>query len=128
MKSMILSNDSSGVLNALVANGSFANLPASIRIEERFTFDQCSNLWDNTGACCGENKGFSFELGISCNATSKNLVDMGLKSLTIDAFELTESIAGIDLPAVDITKAVHDALVGVLNGFLEKPFISYNGT
>merc|ERR1711935_743165 len=125
--SIVLAN-TTGALDGLQANGHFASLPTSIHIEQCVTFDMCTKLWDNTGACCGNNKHFSFTVGIACDTATHGLKDMGLKGLTIDQFEVTESIAGIDLPSEDITDPVHAALVQVLSGYLAKPFISNNGT
>jgi len=126
--SIVLTNSTTGTLNGLQASGSFADLPASIYVGECFTFDKCSELWDNTGACCGANKHFTVDIGIACNSTSHELLGSGLKSLTVDPFKITESIAGIPLDPVDISSAVHDAISGVLSNYLTTAFISANGT
>jgi len=126
--SVVLTNSTTGALNGLSAAGAFASLPASIYVGECFTFDKCSELWDNRGACCGANKHFSFEVDVQCNSTSHELQDLGLKSLTIDPFEVTESIVGIDLNPVDISTAVHDQVSAVLNKYLTTAFINYNGS
>merc|ERR1719359_2676136 len=77
--SVVLTNSTTGALNGLSAAGAFASLPASIYVGECFTFDKCSELWDNRGACCGANKHFSFEVDVQCNSTSHELQDLGLK-------------------------------------------------
>lgn len=110
--SIVMTNSSTtGALNGLTASGAFANLDTSIYVGECFTFDKCSKLWDNRckssrgpacsglirgcacrGACCGSNKRFSVEIDVTCNSTSHELISAGLKSLTLDPFEITESV------------------------------------
>lgn len=114
-------------LDGLHATGQFANLPASIKISQCVTFDKCTMIWDNTGACCGPNKQFSFDVKLACDPSTHNLDDMGLSNVVIDKFEITESIAGIDLPSQDITDPVHSAVVGQLTKYLTQPFISHDG-
>ena len=53
---------------------------------------------------------------------------MGLTELTVDTFELQESIGKIQLPAANITTPVHDAVEAQLSKFLTAPFIPLNGT
>merc|ERR1711907_572296 len=91
--SIVMTNSSTtGALNGLTASGAFANLDTPIYVGECFTFDKCSKLWDNRGACCGSNKHFSVEIDVTCNSTSHELISAGLKSLTLDPFEITESV------------------------------------
>merc|ERR1712166_563643 len=120
--------NTTGALDGPQASGHFASLPTSIHIEQCATFDKCTKLWDNTHACCGDNKHFSFTVGIACNPTTHGLNDLGLKALTIDEFEIAENIGPISLPAKDITDPVHAAMVQVLSAYLTTPFISNNGT
>jgi len=126
--SIVLTNTSGAGLDGITILGAFGSLPASIHIEQCATFDKCTKLWDNTHACCGSNKKFSTWLGLACDAATHELKNMGLKSLTIDTFELQESLGPISLPAADITNPVHDAVYAQLQKYLTSSFIPLNGT
>ena len=120
--------DSEGNLNGVYGSGSFADLPASIEIDECFTFDKCSVLWDNTDACCGSDKHFDLTLNVKCNADTKKLEYIDFGSLNLDSFKITESLGPIKLAQVDITDDVHDAATGVITDYMTRAFIPYNGT
>jgi len=120
--------DANGNLNTVIGAGHFDQLPASIHIEECFTFDKCSNMWDNTGACCGSNKHFQLTLNVKCDPSTKKLEYIDLGNLALDDFKITESIAGISLPSYDISSSVHGAASGLLGKYLTDAFIPFNGT
>lgn len=120
--------DEEGNLNGVYGAGSFKNLPASIAIDECFTFDKCSKVWDNEDACCGSDKHFDLTLDVKCDDANKSLVYIDFGELNIDTFEITESFGPVKLAQVDITNDVHDAAKGVITDYMTKAFIPYNGT
>eukprot|EP00658_Telonema_sp_P-2_P072804 TRINITY_DN618_c0_g2_i4.p2 TRINITY_DN618_c0_g2~~TRINITY_DN618_c0_g2_i4.p2 ORF type:complete len:206 (+),score=45.05 TRINITY_DN618_c0_g2_i4:123-740(+) len=89
--SIVLTN-SSGTFDGVQGAGMFQDLPASIHIEQCATFDRCTKLWDNTHACCGQDKHFSFGVKLSCDPSTHQLVDMGLSTVTIDDFKIQENV------------------------------------
>jgi hypothetical protein len=126
--SVVLTNTSGTGLDGVMGNGTFAELPASVHIEQCATFDKCTKLWDNTHACCGKNKKFGFKVAVGCDTNTHQLTATSLKSLYIDDFELQENIGVISLPAADITDAIHGVLVEQLTKYLTQPVISHNNT
>eukprot|EP00939_MAST-03C_sp_MAST-3C-sp1_P001667 g1667.t1 len=121
-----LGANSNGNLTGLQVMGLFAHLPTSIHIQQCVTFDKCSNVFDNTHACCGSNKHFSVVLNVACNA-DKELNLLSLSDVTIDTFKITESMGGIKLPSYDITNPVRDAVTSVLKHYLNASIIPVNG-
>merc|ERR1711907_488952 len=126
--SLVLTSTPTNIWGGLMAHGLFGELPASIHISQCATFDKCTKIWDNTHACCGANKNFAANISVSCDTATHQLTSAGIQGLTIDPFEITESVGPIKLDPVDITNAVHDALMTQLTKYLTDPFISYNGT
>ena len=120
--------DADGNLNSVVGAGHFENLPVSIHIEECFTFDKCSNMWDNSDACCGSDKHFAVTIDVKCDSSTKRLEYLNLGKLDLDDFKITESLGKLSLPSYDITNSVHGAASGVLGDYLSEAFIPYNGT
>jgi len=120
--------DADGNLNSVVGAGHFDKLPVSIHIDECFTFDKCSTMWDNSDACCGSDKHFAVTIDVKCDPSTKRLEYLNLGKLDLDDFKITESLGKVSLPSYDITSSVHDAASGVLGDYLSEAFIPYNGT
>eukprot|EP01124_Arcella_intermedia_P027579 TRINITY_DN5431_c0_g1_i1.p1 TRINITY_DN5431_c0_g1~~TRINITY_DN5431_c0_g1_i1.p1 ORF type:complete len:246 (-),score=35.01 TRINITY_DN5431_c0_g1_i1:70-807(-) len=119
----------SGTSIAVTIDGYFGELPASIRIAECATFDKCVKLWDNTHACCGNNKHFHFGVGVTCQNAFPYLNNLVVTNVTIDKFEITESIGPIKLNVKDITSSLESAFTSQATQYLSKEaFINYNGT
>jgi len=126
----------SGVVFSLTGNiiyvdikGFFEQLPLSLWVGECLTFDQCVKIWDNTNGCCGNNKHFGFAISVDCKNDFPYLYAIHLVNLTLDKFEITEKIIGIDIPVDDITNNVYSAVSGLLTSYLTtEQFIPYNGT
>jgi len=109
--------------------GVFDNLPLSLWIGECFTFDQCSILWDNTDGCCGSNKHFKLDVGVTCQNKYPYLNNIHLIDLVLDKFEITEKIIGIPIDIEDITNAISNVVTGLISEYLTTAqFIPYNGT
>ena len=115
-------------MQGLTVSGFFEKLPASLHVQECFTFDQCSTVFDNTDACCGTDKHFTAAMNVECANTTKDIQFVSLGNLHIDDFEITESFGPVKLPSYDVTGPVHDAAVVVLDHYLTDPVLPLNGT
>jgi hypothetical protein len=108
--------------------GVFAQLPVNIEIDECFTFDKCSKLWDNHSGCCGSNKHFSVSVEAKCQPAKPYLSTASVTALKTDSIHLSESIGPIKFNVADLTGAIKSAAQGLLKDLLTShPFIPYNG-
>ena len=104
--------------------GHFANIPLRLRIEECFTFDRCSKLWDNSYACCGTNKHFVIDAVIDCQSSYPYLQKIALQSFALDDLSIDEKALGIIMIKVaDITSSVHSAIQTFARQALSNPHL-----
>eukprot|EP01123_Difflugia_compressa_P015547 TRINITY_DN87_c1_g1_i1.p1 TRINITY_DN87_c1_g1~~TRINITY_DN87_c1_g1_i1.p1 ORF type:complete len:251 (+),score=34.10 TRINITY_DN87_c1_g1_i1:58-810(+) len=130
LTSIVLSAEDGGKTITVSVTGLFQELPVSLWIGECFTFDRCVKIWDNEDGCCGTNKHFQVFVSVSCvNTTYPFLNNIRVDNVTVDKFEITEKIVGININIIDITNSIEAAINSFLSQYLTTvKWIPYNGT
>jgi hypothetical protein len=116
---------------ALTISGAMTDIPMSLSVAECFTPDvyitgHCDRVWDNTDACCGQNKQFNIVVIADCHEEFPFVRNITIQRVNIDRIVISERVIGVHINLSDITDKIQDALVGILEPYVStKAFINW---
>ncbi len=86
-------------------------------------------IWDNSDACCGDNKRFTGTLVFQCSPKYPYLTNPQMDRLDLDPLVITQRIGNIDINIKDITDTVRAQVSSVVHRAVSQvPLIDINGT
>eukprot|EP00906_Rhabdomonas_costata_P009422 RCo013330 len=124
LQSVVLSAPRVGRL-ALSLQAVVHSLPMSLRIAQCVTpnswfSNTCSTLWDNTEACCGEQRHLQAVFLANCSEEAPYITGMMIQAIEVEALPVRENIlGGLQAQVADVSKAAANALRLLLLPFLE---------
>lgn len=116
---------------ALSISGKMAEIPMSLAIGECFTPDvyvtgTCDKLWDNTDACCGNNKHFNVVVIADCVEEFPFVRNISMSKVGLDPIVISVSVIGFKINLEDVTEKVRSSLEDVIKPYLsDKAFIQW---
>jgi len=116
---------------ALSISGKMNDIPMSLSIAECFTPDvyvtgNCDKLWDNTEACCGQNKHFNVVVIADCFEEFPFVRNISMSKVTIDPIVISVSVIGFKINLEDVTEKVRGAIDQQIRPYLsDKAFIQW---